>query len=89
MTWPVKFNTGNLQVINERNGSSTVVSYEYCHNFQYVKQLFLSRNLKLLCLLYIYIYTHTHTQTHTHTHTHTHMHTYINIYSLVVLFFLA
>ena len=31
MTWSLKFNTGNLQVINERRGSSTVVSYEYCH----------------------------------------------------------
>jgi hypothetical protein len=31
MSWSVKFNTGNLQVIDERRGSSTVVSYEYCH----------------------------------------------------------
>jgi hypothetical protein len=31
MSRSVKFSTGNLQAINDRHGSSTLVSYDYCH----------------------------------------------------------
>jgi hypothetical protein len=60
MSWSVKFNTGNLQVMNERRWSSTVVSYEYCHkNIQlsvYETAIFEHNSQNFACTIYIVLF---------------------------------